>query len=60
MGSTKESTCQIALYWLGSNSGRVKQRPETEYFCVFTQPRSIPLIDAVVRGRDWPAARSGV
>jgi hypothetical protein len=35
----KESTLQIAPYWLGSNSGRVKRHPKTEYFCVFTRPR---------------------
>jgi hypothetical protein len=39
----QKSTLQIAPYRLGSNLGRVRRPPKTEYFCVFTQPRPISV-----------------
>ncbi|MGF6899064.1 hypothetical protein P3T22_000306 [Paraburkholderia sp. GAS348] len=37
--------------WAGSNSGRVKRHPKTEYFCVFTQLRPLAVIRIAVTRR---------
>ncbi|SEE68799.1 hypothetical protein SAMN02787142_4385 [Burkholderia sp. WP9] len=39
MRHPEKSTLQIALYWLGSHSGRVKRHPKTLHFRVFTRVR---------------------
>jgi hypothetical protein len=39
MRFSKKSALQIALYWPGSDLGRVKRHLKTEYFCVFTRVR---------------------